>query len=83
MATATGLPRYNGIKAGALLVNGAPEVLGLNLNIHEDLIEVPAPVVRTLMQWLLPLLGLLRDKKAKMVQPNLKPSRLSVGKEVS
>ena len=68
------LPRHKGIKDDALLVNGTPEVLGLNLHFHENLIEVPAPVVWTLMQLLLPLPGLLRDHRAKAAPP--KPNSL-------
>ena len=63
------LPGHKGINDGAFVINGAPEVEGFTFDLHEDLVEVPAPVVRALMQSLLPLFELLRKQSTKPVPP--------------
>ena len=55
------LPGHEGIKDGAFVVDSAPEVERLTLDLHEDLVDVPTSVVWTLMQSLLPLFELPCD----------------------
>ena len=62
-------PGYKGFKNGAFVVNGAPEVERFPLDLHEDFVEMPSPVVGTLMQSLLPLFELLRKQGTKPIPP--------------
>ena len=62
-------PGHKSIKDSAFVVDSAPEVERLTFDLHEDLIEVPTPVVWTLMQSQLPLFELLRKQITKAVPP--------------
>ena len=63
------LPGHKGIKDGAFVINGAPEVVGFTFDLHEDLVEMPTPVVRALVKSLLALFELLRKQSTKPVPP--------------
>ena len=65
---------HKSVQDGAFVVDGTPKIIGLTLDLYEDFVEVPASVLRTLMQPPLPLLELLRKQSTKPVPP--KPYRL-------
>ena len=57
------------IKDCTFVINSPPKIVGLAFDLHEYLVEMSTPVVRALVQSLLPLFELLANKRTKSVSP--------------